>query len=128
VTPNFAFGGNTAIEGAATLCNSLVKALDISAVRPLSQSTLAAVFQEYQEKHKKRVKKIFTASYYYTRMQAWDNAIMWFVAKYVGPWLGDRLVADFTATLVKPGSKLDYVTVPKHAKGALAFDDEVGAA
>jgi len=127
VTPNFAFGGNTAIEGAATLCNSLVKALDASLVRPLSQLALSAVFQEYQEKHKKRVKKIFTASYYFTRMQAWDNVIMRFVAQYVAPWLGDKLVADFTATLVKPGSKLDYVTVPRHAKGTRAFDDEVEA-
>lgn len=125
MTPNLAFGGNTAIEGAVTLCNSLVKALDASATRPLSQSTLSGVFQEYQEKHKKRVRNIFTASYYYTRMQSWDNVIMRFIAKYIAPWMGDKLVADFTATLVKPGSKLDYVTVPRHAKGTRAFDDEL---
>ena len=112
-----------AIEGAATLCNGLVKVLDTTPAHQLSQSTLSSVFQEYQEKHKKRAKKIYTTSYYATRMQAWDNVIMRFVAKYLAPWLGDKLVADYTATLVKPSSKLDYVSVPIHTKGTQAFDN-----
>jgi hypothetical protein len=126
VTPNFAFGGNMAIEGAASLSNSICKALKDSDGKP-TQPAISAMFEEYQESHKARVKKIFTTCYYATRMQAWDSIIMRFIARYLAPWLGDEFVADHTATMVKGGAKLDYIPVPEHIHGSCAFDDEKSA-
>jgi hypothetical protein len=126
VTPNFAFGGNLAIEGSATLSNSIVKLLRASRSGHPSLPAISGAFQEYQETHKARVGRIFTTSYYATRMQSWDNFIMRFIAKWVAPWMGDQLVADYTATLVKGGASLHYVPVPEHEKGTKPFDDEIG--
>lgn len=125
MTPNFAFGGNCALEGVAALANALNKALKNSSDGRLSQSAISAMFEEYQESQKPRVKKIFNMCYYVTRMQAWDGVIMRFIARYVVPWLGDELVADHTSTIVKGGVKLDYLPVPERPRGTCAWDDEI---
>lgn len=125
VTPNFAFGGNCAIEGVAALANALHKALHASPNGQLDQPAISAALAEYEARQKPRVKKIFDMCYYATRMQAWDGLLMHFISRVVVPLLGDERVADQTAKLVKGGVRLDYLPVPEHPSGSCAWDDEV---
>lgn len=133
VTPNFAFGGNSALEDVVGFANSLHKALKNSSstttdTATLSQPEISAMFQEYQDTQKARIKKIFATCYYATRMQAWDNVALRFVSQYMAPLLGDEPVANYTATMVKGGVKLNYLPVPDlpddHAPATWKFDDE----
>ena len=127
MTPNFAFGGNSAIEAVAALSNALNKGVKNAPNGQLSQSAISAMFQEYQDAQKPRMKKIFDTCYYATRMQAWDNGVFWFIANYLAPWLGDERVADYTAMLVKGGVELDYLPVPDHPQGTCAWDNKRSA-
>lgn len=124
VTPNFAFGGNCALEGVAVFTNALNKALSNSPNRQLSQPGISAMFEEYQNTQKTRVKKIYNVCWYVTRMQAWDGTAMKFIARYIAPWLGDERLADFCATIVKSGNKLDFLPVPEHPAGTYTWDHD----
>jgi hypothetical protein len=83
------------------------------------------MFQEYQDRQKARVKKMFQASYLLTRVHSWDNVFVRIISRYIAPVLGDGLLADYIASLVKGGGKLQYLPVPEQmARGRCAWDDE----
>lgn len=90
----------------------------------MSQKTISAVFEEYQELRKPRMKKVLNLAYQLTRLQAWDGFIMKLIQRYVIPWIGDARVADHFAEIVKGGIKLDFVPLPDHRTGTWEWDDE----
>ena len=89
----------------------------------MSQQTISAIFEEYQELRKPRMKQVLNLAYQLTRLQAWDGPLMKMIQRFVIPWVGDQRVADHFALLVKGGVKLDYVPLPPHVKGSIEFED-----
>lgn len=94
----------------------------------MSMKTVSAVFEEYQELRKPRMKKVLNLAYQLTRLQAWDGPLMKLTQRYVIPWVGDERVADHFAGIVKGGVKLDFVPTPDHRPGSWEWDDERVAA
>ena len=89
----------------------------------MDQPTISRIFEEYQEMRKPRMKSVLNLAYQLTRLQAWDGVLMTMIQRFVIPWVGDDRVADYFATLVKGGVRLDYVPLPPHIKGTVEFDD-----
>ncbi|ROT41103.1 FAD/NAD(P)-binding domain-containing protein [Sodiomyces alkalinus F11] len=128
-TPNTAFGGNSAMDSAATLANllrqKLVNSPDGLSSHP-GQSELSAIFQSYQEKRQSPVRYIGWFSTLMTRVAACENALFKFMAIRVFPLASDALVADMFAWQVKRGVKLDYVPLVDAPRGTVKFDDDRG--
>lgn len=91
----------------------------------MSRQTISAIFEEYQELRKPRMKKVLNLAYQLTRLQAWDGLFMRMAQRYALPWVGDARAADHFADIVKAGVKLDFVPTPEHRIGTCAWDDEI---
>ncbi|KAL2807716.1 FAD binding domain protein [Aspergillus granulosus] len=127
VTPNVAFGGNSAMESAATLANLLHAKLASSPgglnAHP-SRDELSQLFQAYRNKRIAQIRRVFWFSTFITRVHACENAALGFIARACFPLFNDRVVGALFSAIIKYGVKLDYVPIGQLG-GAVPFEDEV---
>ncbi|KAL8997508.1 MAG: hypothetical protein Q9188_006311 [Gyalolechia gomerana] len=110
VTPNFALGGNTGIESISVLTNELHRLVQMSQNSKPKKQAITETFQRYQTRRLPRVRKAHFASWFITRLQAFDGIIMRCMAQWIVPLLvGDKMIAQGLGYLVKDAPKLDFI-------------------
>ncbi|KAF2810454.1 FAD/NAD(P)-binding domain-containing protein [Mytilinidion resinicola] len=124
MTPNLAFGANSAMESVAALSNGLNRALKNQSDSTLSREQISMVFQDYQEKRMGRVTKVHDFTGGFTRVSAWDGLLNKFMALWVLPIASHEFVGDKFSRLIRGGVKLDYVPYKESRSGSVHWDDE----
>lgn len=128
MTPNFALGASCALESTVVLVNKIVRlhrALG-EKERPTGQ-VIKALFHEYQEERKPRMKEAFHASYVMTRLQAYDGLANHFTMRVLVPLLGQSTFADKLAELVSGAPKFDFLPIQYSKLGTYKWKDEAQA-
>jgi hypothetical protein len=127
MTPNIAFGGNSAMESVAALVNMLRAEL-LASPNGLnshpSQQVLNSVFQEYRDSRVPHVRRISWVSTFITRVDACENIAFKFMAEYCMPLASDGMVGAMFSSLIKKGTKLDYVPLVEYVSGTVSWDDD----
>ncbi|KAH0365965.1 FAD/NAD(P)-binding domain-containing protein, partial [Aureobasidium melanogenum] len=126
MTPNAGFGGNSAIESAAALANSIKKLSDKSNGQHPSEQKIIECLQNYQKSREIRAAAAIEASNLLTHVQALATWAHYLFAHYGLPILGDffeNLQTDISigATLI------DYLPLPEASLvGNMPFNPEQG--
>ena len=113
------------MESIVVLCNHLHRTLAAHAGDRPSKATLNAMFSAYQKEREPRMKEIMDFSSLLTKLQAWDNVLLRFLATWVIPYQPDRRIAEQLGELIRKAPKLDFVDVgPDFARGKFGWADE----
>lgn len=124
VTPNFALGGNTGIESVTVLANELHRLVHMTPNGRPDKAAITAMFQRYQIRRLPRVRTAHFASWFITRLQAWDGIMMRCMAQWIVPvFIGDKMIAQALGYLVKDAPKLDFIPIESR-KGTMGWNDE----
>lgn len=119
-TVNPGLGGNLAVEGVVHLMNELVplvRRCQADGMRKPTSTELAAVFDEYEKKHRPHADLIVNASGYITRYEAMDT--WWLRAlRRVSPWVSDGMKAEGFARYINEGPWLNFLPNPDEQVGA----------
>ncbi|GME66351.1 fad binding domain-containing protein [Neofusicoccum parvum] len=112
VAVNLGQGGNSAIEDAAALANSLNAAVKSSPSRNLSFAELKKALSQYQASRLPRMEKVGKFSMDVCRFQGEEGIINFplFVTSY---WLKRDPWVDMQAGMARGGMTLDFVPAPK---------------
>jgi len=116
MTPNAGYGGNSAIESAAVLANSikdLVDNMDNNNNRP-SLANVETALQAYVHSRLDRAKTMIKVSREVTRLQAMASAKDRFFVKYCIPRLGD-FGANMVAEMVIGSTALRFLPLPERS-------------
>ncbi|KID64203.1 FAD-dependent monooxygenase andE [Metarhizium brunneum] len=126
MTPNMGSGGNSAIESAAALANSLVQTLDgCKGTRP-TRDEIQSALQRYQNARRLRASRTVIASNLVTRLHAVKDYLHHFAAHHILPNAGDLLV-DLASENWIGAVKLEYMAVPKRSlAGTMPFNPQQG--
>ncbi|KAH7171384.1 hypothetical protein EDB81DRAFT_865238 [Dactylonectria macrodidyma] len=110
-TPNAGLGLNNGIQDVVMLCNGLRDAICTDPLGRPSQSSLAHMFEAYQETRQKMVKSDALRSAGITRMHAWESLPYYLMSKYVMSWtLVDHFMLDvLAARAISQAFVLNYV-------------------
>ncbi|PYI23585.1 monooxygenase [Aspergillus violaceofuscus CBS 115571] len=123
MTPNLGQGGNSAIESAAALANSLASLLQASHESSAAIEELNYCLQSWQEKRRPRVQAIFKSAHSLTRLEALNTLKDKAIAHYLMPHLEHYLVDKSSRTFVG-ATKIDYLPPPaKSLSGTMPFTD-----
>ncbi|KAJ5272877.1 monooxygenase [Penicillium angulare] len=109
MTPNGGQGGNSAIESAATLANSLSKLLQEN-TSPQTHD-LADCLQSWQSGRRPRVTKIWNSANDLTRLEACATFKHKVIGNYLLPYLNNVLL-DKSSSSIVGAAKLDSVPLP----------------
>ncbi|KAL9037252.1 MAG: hypothetical protein Q9180_003827 [Flavoplaca navasiana] len=124
VSPNFALGGKTGMEGVVVLANELHRLKEITSGATPTKEAIRTTFQRYQELRMLRVQRIRFLSGFITRLQAFDGILMRCMAQWMVPILiGDKKIADQLGCLLKGSPKLDFIGWDSR-KGTIPWCDE----
>ncbi|KAL4797993.1 FAD/NAD(P)-binding domain-containing protein [Aspergillus venezuelensis] len=117
MTPNLGQGGNSAIESAASLANTIVHLLEPTSSEPLQKPTtseLHASLQKWQSNRRPRAQRIFEQANTLTRLEAVDTFADKIKAHYLMPYLESVMTSKMTKSIVG-AVKVDYLPVPVKA-------------
>ena len=113
------------MESVIVLCNHLHRTLAEHAGARPSRAALNSMFAAYQKEREPRMNEVMQFSSMLTKLQAWDNVFLRFLATWVIPYQPDRRIADQMGELIRKAPKLDFVDVgPEFAKGKMAWADD----
>jgi 2-polyprenyl-6-methoxyphenol hydroxylase-like FAD-dependent oxidoreductase len=123
VTPNSALGGNTAIEDAVTIANTVHALLAIHPNKNPSTVELQDAFRDkYQDARMDRVRAIVKISSDLTRRQAYDGWKAYLIQRWLTPIVGLDTLARNIAGLYVTAPKLSYVDFEEE-RGILGWQD-----
>jgi 2-polyprenyl-6-methoxyphenol hydroxylase-like FAD-dependent oxidoreductase len=126
MTPNMGAGGNSAIESAAALANSLQEMLSRPGSNPSSTDTVREAMLRYQETRKGRASSTVKVANLVTRLHAMRGFIERIIAYYIMPNAGDLLV-DLASDSWIGAIRLEYLPIPKRSLGGtMPFNPEQG--
>lgn len=112
VHPNMGLGGNSAIEGIASLMNHLERvvapARQKQSGRP-SATALSMAFAAYQEERKQRMRELMDLSNMVAKMHTYATPLHKFMANWMLPLADDRTFADRVGAYIATAPKLDFV-------------------
>ena len=113
------------MESIVVLCNHLHRTLALHGGRP-SKATIHTMFSAYQKEREPRMKEIMDFSSLLTKLQAWDNVWLRFLATWVIPYQPDRRIADQLGdSIIRKAPKLCFVDVgPEFKRGKMTWADE----
>ncbi|KAB8202351.1 monooxygenase [Aspergillus parasiticus] len=114
MTPNLGQGGNSAIESAASLANTLASLIEASREPRVSVKDLNDYLQPWQKKRQDRVKDVFKSAHDLTRLEAlvtWKDKC---IALYLFPYISSYL-ADGASKTIVGATKLDCVPLPSRS-------------
>ncbi|KAI1026380.1 hypothetical protein LB503_012854 [Fusarium chuoi] len=127
VTPNSALGGNTAMEDAVVIANTLHALLAKHPNKKPSDIELHdAMRQEYQETRVERARAIVKAGGALTRQQAYDGWKAYIIQRWLTPIIGLDTLAQKIAGLCVTAPKLDFVEFEER-RGILGWQDTIEA-
>ncbi|PYH87701.1 FAD/NAD(P)-binding domain-containing protein [Aspergillus ellipticus CBS 707.79] len=111
MTANMGMGANCAIEGAASLANTLAKVVHDSPTNAVSVEDIHRALKGWEAKRKPRLEEICRSANGLTRIEAlatWKERL---IALYVLPYLGKFLINQASASVVE-AAKLDCEPLP----------------
>ncbi|PIG69629.1 monooxygenase [Aspergillus arachidicola] len=114
MTPNLGQGGNSAIESAASLANTLASLIEVSRQPRVSVKDLNDYLKPWQKKRQDRVKDVFKSAHDLTRLEAlatWKDKC---IALYLFPYISSYL-ADGASKTIVGATKLDCVPLPSRS-------------
>ncbi|KAH7199517.1 hypothetical protein DER44DRAFT_729799 [Fusarium oxysporum] len=127
VTPNSALGGNTAMEDAVVIANTLHALLARHPNKKPSDVELQdAMRQEYQDTRVDRARAIVKAGGVLTRQQAYDGWKAYITQRWLTPVIGLDTLAQKIAGLCVTAPKLNYVEFEER-RGILGWQDTMEA-
>ncbi|RKL20263.1 hypothetical protein BFJ68_g2972 [Fusarium oxysporum] len=127
VTPNSALGGNTAMEDAVVIANTLHALLARHPNEKSSEVELQdAMRQEYQDTRVDRARAIVKAGGVLTRQQAYDGWKAYITQRWLTPVIGLDKLAQKIAGLCVTATKLNYVDFEER-RGILGWQDTMEA-
>ncbi|EXK33707.1 hypothetical protein FOMG_10958 [Fusarium oxysporum f. sp. melonis 26406] len=127
VTPNSALGGNTAMEDAVVIANTLHALLARHPNKKPSDVELQdAMRQEYQDTRVDRARAIVKAGGVLTRQQAYDGWKAYITQRWLTPVIGLDKLAQKIAGLCVTAPKLNYVEFEER-RGILGWQDTMEA-
>jgi 2-polyprenyl-6-methoxyphenol hydroxylase-like FAD-dependent oxidoreductase len=95
MTPNLAYGFNTAFESAACLTNHLLSALaNSSNPSHLDTGEIKQVFSNSQKQRFARAKLFQGFANLYTRFAAWEYSVFKWASKFAPKIMGDSVMVD----------------------------------
>ncbi|RDH27530.1 hypothetical protein BDQ94DRAFT_184486 [Aspergillus welwitschiae] len=112
MTPNMGQGGNSAIESAASLANSLAVLARDSAHVKIDVQDIHRCLQAWQKPRQERVDKIWLSAHELTRLEALEGPKQKLIGLYLLPYLSQYLVDKTSATIVG-AAKLDCAPLPR---------------
>jgi 2-polyprenyl-6-methoxyphenol hydroxylase-like FAD-dependent oxidoreductase len=128
MTPNSGSGGNSAIEGAATLANELQLLLqhDQKPGGSIPTESIRAALSNYQKTRQVRASATVKAANYVTRFHALRGFAEYVLANYLMPYSGDLLV-DLASDTWIGAVRLKYLPLPQRSMlGTMPFNPEQG--
>ncbi|KAF9888028.1 hypothetical protein FE257_009418 [Aspergillus nanangensis] len=124
MTPNLGQGGNSAIESAASLANSLSQLLVSETATPIPVHHIHRCIQAWQKPRQQRVKTIWQSAHDLTRLEALVGLKEKLIGLYLLPHLTGYLLDKMSATIVG-AAKLDCEPLPlKSVECSMAYTDE----
>ncbi|KAK2612306.1 FAD-dependent monooxygenase dep2 [Conoideocrella luteorostrata] len=127
VTPNSALGGNTAMEDAVVIANTLHSLLAAHPNKKPSDVELCdAMRKKYQDTRVDRARAIVRAGGDLTRQQAYDGWRAYLVQRWLTPVIGLDTLAKNIAGLCVTAPKLSYVDFEEQ-RGILGWQDTLAA-
>ena len=124
--PNMGSGGNSAIESAASLANSLHELVNQTSKEYSKIENVRKTLLKYQRKRKLRASSTVKMSNYITRLHAVRSLFESIVAYYIMPHAGDLLV-DLASLSWIGATRLDYIEVPPRSlAGTMPFNPDQG--
>ncbi|CEL00909.1 hypothetical protein ASPCAL00501 [Aspergillus calidoustus] len=117
MTPNFAQGANTAIEGAAVLANVLC---ELSPLEARSEHEIAALLHNYSRRQLKRLQIIHAISESVTRVHTRANWMRKALGRYVYPYVPGLALRTFGG-VIAPAPYLEYAPLPRRAAELAAW-------
>ncbi|KAF5570493.1 FAD binding domain-containing protein [Fusarium phyllophilum] len=127
VTPNSALGGNTAMEDAVVITNTLHALLARHPNKKPSDVELHdAMRQEYQDTRVERARAIVKAGGALTRQQAYDGWKTYITQRWLTPIIGLDTLAQKIAGLCVTAPKLSFVEFEER-RGILGWQDTLEA-
>ncbi|KAF5581811.1 FAD binding domain-containing protein [Fusarium pseudocircinatum] len=127
VTPNSALGGNTAMEDAIVITNTLYALLTRHPNKKPSDVELHdAVRQEYQNTRVERARAIVKAGGALTRQQAYDGWKACIAQRWLTPIIGLDTLAQKIAGLCVAAPKLSFIEFEER-RGVLGWQDTMQA-
>ncbi|KAF5651818.1 FAD binding domain protein [Fusarium sp. NRRL 25303] len=127
VTPNSALGGNTAMEDAVVIANTLHALLAKHPNKKPSDVELHDnMRQEYQDTRVERARAIVKAGGALTRQQAYDGWKAYIIQRWLTPIIGLDILAQRIAGLCVTTPKLNFVEF-EDRRGILGWQDTIEA-
>ncbi|RYO85815.1 hypothetical protein DL766_003771 [Monosporascus sp. MC13-8B] len=123
VHPNMAFGGNSAIEGVASLINSIHGVMQTTSGSRPSGTALNMAFAAYQEQQRQRMKEIMGLSNMVAKMHTYATPVHKFMANWVLPLRDDRIFADQVGAYIAAAPKLEYLPYTGFVSGRLEWKE-----
>lgn len=114
MTPNMGQGGNTAIESAASLANSLAVLARASDHAKIGVQDIHQCLQAWQKPRQERANKIWVSAHELTRLEALAGPKHKLIGLYLLPYLSQYLVDRTSATIVG-AAKLDCAPLPRRS-------------
>ncbi|KAL4891704.1 hypothetical protein BDV59DRAFT_208887 [Aspergillus ambiguus] len=124
MTPNLGQGGNSAIESAASLANSLATLAHGSTETKIGVQDIHRCLQAWQKPRQRRVDLIWLSAYELTRIEALEGLKQKLIGLYLLPYLSTYLVDKMSDTIVG-AAKLDCLPLPpKSLECSIPYRDE----
>ena len=111
MTPNLGQGGNSAIESAASLANSLSTLVNGPTKPTTDVRDIHECLQVWQNIRQKRLDHISQSAYHLTRIEALAGLKEKIIGLYLLPYLSQYLVDQTSATIVG-AAKIDRIPLP----------------
>jgi 2-polyprenyl-6-methoxyphenol hydroxylase-like FAD-dependent oxidoreductase len=126
MTPNAGAGGNSAIESAAALANTLYDLKEATMDKPLNRQDIEKALTGYQRNRQNRAHAVLRLANRVTRMHAMKTMADQIMSFYVGPLLGDY-TADLSVDFVIGATRINYLPIPARSlKGNMPFNPAQG--
>ena len=126
VTPNAGAGGNSAMESAAALTNSIYSFVHGDKYGVFSFDEVSNALKRYHNSRKDRAKSIVEDANNFTRHEAFRSWKHRFLTLYFMPYSGDFIANSWSNTIVG-ATKLDFLPRPKRTIGVnMPFDTRHG--
>ncbi|KAH8197653.1 hypothetical protein TruAng_008197 [Truncatella angustata] len=124
VHPNMGLGGNSAIEGIASLMNHLERVVLPSREKHGSKpsaTALSMAFAAYQDERKQRMRELMDLSNMVAKMHTYATPLHKFMANWMLPLSDDRNFADRVGAYIATAPRLNFLPETEFTTGRLPW-------
>lgn len=122
--PNMALGGNSAIEGVASVISHIHNVMTTTKGPKPSATALNMAFARYQREQRQRMIELMDLSNFVAKIHTYANPWYKLLANWVLPWSNDKTFADRVSKYIAKAPVIDFLPATGFTIGLFQWEKE----